>query len=167
MDEPSLLDSPENDPQKVLLAKINQTKKRLAWERLKPKPQHCRIEGWFKDLGLNPSQRLVLGRIWSFQVQHEGDGACYESVAAIADVTGVDKSYVKKYLKKMVDMGILFKESRGQRKPASYRIDLAACADLIDENKRRREEARPDVSAARREQWQRKHGSEDEQDSLF
>lgn len=157
LSQPSVLDDPQNDPKLVLEALTRKKEEELAWEALKPKAAYCRVEDWMADLPVSPGQRLVLGRIWSFQAHTKGTGECYESLSSIARVVGFDKSNVKKHLVKMTDMGILIKTDRGRTKPPSYRIDLVCCQKLIKQTRAAREEKRPDVSAARRAQWNAKH----------
>lgn len=166
--ETTLLDMPvqaddvearKAEAEAVLKAKGQILERQRAWAELGPSKSYIRKEWWFSALPLTVREQDVLGRVWSFQAPSEnGEGSCYESVAHIAKTIGIDKKIVKNALKKMVDLGILTKESQGPREPAVYQVDLVTCSRLVNGYKAARDERKAEWSKLKRDQWLKSQG---------
>ena len=143
--EKTLLDmtAPGDDADALLAQAQRRVLEQAVLAKLGPSKAYIRKEPWFHELPITYRDRDVLGRIWSFQASSEGcGGGCYISLSTFERDTGIDKSTVKKSLVKMVKLGILDKEERGEREPPIYRLNLVRCNELLDEREKARAEAR-------------------------
>lgn len=87
-------------------------------------------------LPISPSERLVLGRVYSYQLTTNRSGKQAEyrmSLDRGAAELGLSKRWMQQSLYRLVKMGLLRRERNGNR-PSTYTVDEAACYDMAVAN---------------------------------
>lgn len=90
----------------------------------------ARASLWMNYLPLTHRQRIILGRIYSFQCSTNKDGSQGEyrmSIANGAKELGIDRDNMKKDLQKLTELGFIVKRSNGERRPATRLVDEVVC----------------------------------------
>lgn len=149
MDEdlPSLADLPF-DPYALKIEPQNDLAELRAAERREAESEHARISrdsdlrtcarnatfsrlaDWMHYLDVPHRDREVLAKIYGFQTSTNKGKAelkFHMSLANFANLLQIDRSNLQKSLKTLVLAGILIKESNGDGKPLTYRLDERKC----------------------------------------
>lgn len=103
---------------------------RRGWETAAKKASFSRVPLWMNFLDLNPIQRIVLGRVYSFQCTYgdDGDHVYHMSLSrGAAELNFCDRAKLKKILDLLVKDGYLIKLKTSPQATARYKVDEALC----------------------------------------
>ena len=97
----------------------------------------CRVPLWSFYLPITTRQRVVLGRIYSFQCTTNKDGSQGEyrmSLSNGGNELRIDRRNFKRDIDRLVSLGFVVKRSNGARHPATYTVDEVVCLDEARRN---------------------------------
>lgn len=127
------------DPDEIAkkAAKMTATE-RERYEQRGKNTAFCRIPMWMHFLDLTPLERIVLGRVYSFQctsTKTDEDHVYRMTMSkGAAELNLSGREQLRKILNKLVAHGFLIKVQAGKQATACYKVDVPFCL-LMAENK--------------------------------